>query len=91
MPIDADRMYLSVYTTMIMAFPVNIVQLSIKYRRNISVCRDVGDYDISSKYFSTHYKMLMDTVFVGINVGDCGISSKYFTTLSKIATNVFRL
>ena len=91
MPIDADRMYLSVYTTMIIEFPVNIVQLSIKYRRNISVCRDVGDYGISSKYFSTHCKMPMDIVFVGIDVGDCGISSKYFITLSKIATNVFRL
>jgi len=37
----------------IVAYEVNIFQLSVKYRRNESVCEDVGDYGICSKYFST--------------------------------------
>jgi len=39
--------------SVIVAYEVNIFQLSVKYRRNESVCEDVGDYGICSKYFST--------------------------------------
>jgi hypothetical protein len=58
-----------------MTFPVNILQLLVKYQRMLSVYRDIGDCRISSKYFSTLYKMLTNTVFVGIDVSDCGIFS----------------
>jgi hypothetical protein len=44
-----------------MAFAVNISQLSVKYRRNVSVCEDVGDCGISNKYFSTFCKIPMGT------------------------------
>ena len=77
--------------SVIVAFVVNILQISVKYRRTVSICRDVGDCGISSKYFSTFYKMLTDTVFVCIDIGDCGISSKYFATLDEIPTDGFRL
>jgi len=60
-PINADEIYPSVETSMIVAFPVNIFQLSIKYWRILSVCRDIGDYGISSKYFSTLNEIPMDT------------------------------
>jgi hypothetical protein len=74
-----------------MAFPVNIFQLSVKYRRIVLVYRDVGDYEISSKYFSTLSEMPMDAVSVDRDVGDRGICSKYFATLGKIPTDSFRL
>jgi hypothetical protein len=44
-----------------MVFAVNISQFSVKYRRNISVCEDVGDCGIFSKYFSTLCKIPMGT------------------------------
>jgi hypothetical protein len=39
--------------SVIVAYEVNIFQLSVKYRGNESVCEDIGDYGICSKYFST--------------------------------------
>jgi hypothetical protein len=76
---------------MIVAFAVNILQLSVKYRRTVSVCRDISDCGIFNKYFSTLYKMPTYIVSVGIKVDDCGISSKYFATLGKIPTGSFCL
>ena len=40
-----------------MAFSVIYLQLSVKCRRNIFVCGDVGDCGISSTYFSTLCKI----------------------------------
>jgi hypothetical protein len=34
---------------MIVAFPVNILQLSVKYQRAVSVCRDVDDHALYMK------------------------------------------
>jgi len=45
-----------VKTSVIMAFTVNISQLLIKYRWNGSVCEDVGDCGVSSKYFQLSIK-----------------------------------
>jgi len=40
---NVDGLYPSVETSMIMACVVNILQLSVKYRRTVSVSRNVGD------------------------------------------------
>jgi hypothetical protein len=47
----------SVWTSMIVAFQVIILQLSVKCRRI-----DVGDSGISSNYFPTIYEMLTDLI-----------------------------
>jgi hypothetical protein len=40
----------------------NIFQLSVKCRRTLSVCEDVSDCGIFSKYFSSLGKMSMDSI-----------------------------
>ena len=47
--------------SVIVAFPINNFQLYIKYRQNMSVGEDIVDCGISSKYFSTLYKISTDT------------------------------
>jgi hypothetical protein len=47
--------------SVIVAYEVNIFQLLVKYRRNESICEDVGDYGICSKYFSTLSKIPTET------------------------------
>jgi hypothetical protein len=49
----ADGLYPSTKASVIVAYPVNISQLSAKCRWAISVYEGVGDCDIFSKYFST--------------------------------------
>ena len=53
-----DRYILSV----IVAYPVNIFQLSVKWRQTLSVYEDVGDYGIMSKYFSTLDQMATNVI-----------------------------
>jgi hypothetical protein len=45
-----------------MTFAVNIYQLLVKYQQNVSICDDVGDCGISSKYFSTLCKIPTETL-----------------------------
>jgi len=49
-------MYPFVKTAVIMAFIVNISQLSVKYQWNGSICEDIGDCGVSSKYFQLSVK-----------------------------------
>jgi hypothetical protein len=53
-------LYPSVVTSVIVAFQVNIFELSVKWRRTYSVGIDVGDCGISSNYFRTLCEMLTD-------------------------------
>jgi hypothetical protein len=39
--------------SVMVAYAVNIFQLSVKYQRNVFICEDVGDCGISGEYFST--------------------------------------
>jgi hypothetical protein len=48
--------------SIIVAYPVNIFQLLVKYRRTLSVYEGVGDCGIFSKYFSTLDKMPTDFI-----------------------------
>jgi len=46
----------------IVAYPVNIYQLSVKCRWTVSVCEGVNDYGIFSKYFLTFGEMPTEKV-----------------------------
>jgi len=48
--------------SIIVAYPVNIFQLLVKYQRTLSVYEGVGDCGIFSKYFSTLDKMPTDFI-----------------------------
>jgi hypothetical protein len=48
-------------SSVIVAYPVNMLQLSVKCRRKESVGETIGYCGISSKYFSTLCEMPMDT------------------------------
>jgi hypothetical protein len=48
--------------SVIVAYKVNIFQLSVKYRPMASVDENVGDYSICSKYFSTLCKIPTETL-----------------------------
>jgi hypothetical protein len=48
-----DRIKMSV----IVAYAIDILQLYVKYQQTHSVCRDIGDCDICSKYFATLCKI----------------------------------
>ena len=50
-----------------MAFSVNIFHLSVKCQWTLSVYEDVGDCDISSKYFSSLGKMPTDAIRLQIH------------------------
>jgi hypothetical protein len=50
--------------SIIVAYPVNIFQLLVKYRRTLSVCEGVCDCGIFSKYFSTLDKMPTDFIYL---------------------------
>jgi hypothetical protein len=54
------------YYVVSVAYAVNILQLSVKYRRNMSVSINVGDSGICSEYFSTIYKIPTDYVHLEI-------------------------
>jgi hypothetical protein len=47
-------------SSVIVAYEVNIFQLSVKCRWNVFVCENIGDYGIYSKYFSTLDKIPME-------------------------------
>ena len=73
---------------MIVAYEVYI--FPVKCRRHVSVCINIGDYGICSKYFQLSVKHQRN-VFICEDVGDCGISGEYFSTLCEIPTEKFRL
>jgi hypothetical protein len=76
LPTNADRLYPSGSTSVIMAFAVNILQLSVKYRRKYSIGIDVGDSGIYGKYFSTLYKITMNKVRLEIHWLYCTVHDK---------------
>ena len=62
-----------------MAYEVNIFQLSVKYRRTVFVCRDVSDCDISNKHFSVKYPW-KNSVLKSV----CGVLIFFFKKLFRI-------
>ena len=43
--------------SVIVVYAVNILQVFVKYQRTHSICIDVGDCGICSKYFATLYEI----------------------------------
>jgi hypothetical protein len=70
--------------SMIVAWAVNILQLSVKYRWP----QVVGDCGKCNKYFATLGKIPTDG-FLILDVSICGKCNKYFATLCKILMEGF--
>jgi len=76
LPTNADKLYPSGSTSVIMAFTVNILQLLVKYWQKYSIGIDIGDSGIYGKYFSTLCKITTDKVCLEIRRSYCTVRDK---------------